>query len=116
MYLERTLHCLALALRGGKGDINVKGGGNLAIIADGDHLIEDCIFRDGIVPSYKKPAVGTSFGYTWTSGCGHNVFAETNHSLTVHGSTFSQGGLCVYDATDLKVDDSKFVNNIRMLG
>ena len=105
-----------IGFEGGKGDINVKGGGNLAIIADGDHLIEDCIFRDGIVPSYKKPTVGSSFGYTWTSGCGHNLFAETNHSLTVHGSTFSQGGLCVYDATDLKVDDSKFVNNILMLG
>jgi hypothetical protein len=54
----------------------------------------------------------------YTTGCGGNVFVETNSSLTVRESTFSSGytggwggGLCVYDATWLKVEGSKFVDN-----
>lgn len=74
-------------------------GGGLAIIANGTHLIEDCIFE------------------TAQGGSNENVFVQTFGDLIVRRSSFlnflgSQGsGLTVFDATKLVIEESVFSGN-----
>jgi hypothetical protein len=75
-------------------------GGNMAIIANGTHLIEDCIF---------ETAQGSSM---------ENVFVQTFGDLIVRRSSFLNfvgegSGLTVFDATKVIIEDSVFSGNER---
>eukprot|EP00566_Odontella_aurita_P010779 CAMPEP_0113542706 /NCGR_PEP_ID=MMETSP0015_2-20120614/9758_1 /TAXON_ID=2838 /ORGANISM="Odontella" /LENGTH=400 /DNA_ID=CAMNT_0000442797 /DNA_START=116 /DNA_END=1318 /DNA_ORIENTATION=+ /assembly_acc=CAM_ASM_000160 len=97
-----------IRFRGGIGN----RGGHVAIEADGDHLVEDCGFDFG------RARQNDNFG-----GYGGNVFVQTRDSLTVRRSRFVRGeasawggGLAVFDAASLRIEDSLFEDNRASIG
>lgn len=76
-------------------------GGNVAIEADGDHIIRNCEFVNGE-----------------TDDIGGNLFVMTTGTLTIEGTSFldgvatlAGGGLAVLDASQVTIRDSEFIGN-----
>lgn len=76
-------------------------GGNVFIDGDGDHYVENCVFRNGTA-----------------NNLGGNLFVQTRGSITVEGSTFEDGqvevaggGMYIFNAEEAVIRGSQFISN-----
>ena len=104
----KNFHIAGITMYGGRVVGGRNGGGNLEIVANGDHIIEDSFFV------YQVDGLSSYLG---------NVFVQTNSSLTVRRSNFTSGDtvdfsagnagrLVVWDAEHLDIEYSKFFGNV----
>ena len=104
----KNFHIAGITMYGGRVVGGRNGGGNLEIVANGDHIIEDSFFV------YQVDGLSSYLG---------NVFVQTNSSLTVRRSNFTSGDtvdfsagnagrLVVWDAERLDIEYSKFFGNV----
>jgi len=88
------------------------GGGNLVILAEGDHLISNCFFGGGYAerPLDDDPS-------DFYRGIGGNVFVRTSGKVMIRQSTFERGiaqigGGMAIDAPHIVLEDSALRGNL----